>query len=122
MATTDFGRAGHPYTQQAKDQGKKFIGLPVELRVLERYGIENYFPRQVLEAIVGRDLASFFPLPPDAKVDEYLRDSVTGAPLYSKKSNERVAQLIVLDRDLSGTDLAAIIQRIAERAKALADS
>jgi hypothetical protein len=118
----DWGRASHPYTQQAKEQERKLIGLPLEMRVLERYGIENYFPRHALEAIVGRDLASFFLIPPDVKVDEYLVDSSTGASLYSKKSNERVAQLLVLDRDLSGTDLAAIIQRIAERAKALADS
>jgi hypothetical protein len=118
----DFVRPGRPYSQEARDQERKFIGLPVEMQVLERYGIENYFPRQALEAIVGQDLTPFFPIPPEAKVDEYLKDSRTGTPLYSKKSNERVAQLMVLDRDVSGTDLAAIIQRIAERAKALADS
>ena len=66
--------------------------------------------------------SSFFPIPPDVKVDEHLKDSQTGALLYKKKSSELVAQFLVLDRDLSGTDLAAIIQRIAERAKALADS
>ncbi len=75
-----------------------------------------------LEAVVGRDLTSFFPIPPDVKVDEYLKDSQTGAPLYTKKSSERVAQLLILDRDLSGNDLATIIQQIAERAKTLADS
>ncbi len=118
----DFARAGRPFTQEAKDQKRKFVGLPVEMLVLERYGIENYFSREAFEAVVGRDLTPFFPIPPDVKVDEYLKDTHTGAPLYSKKSNERVAQLLVLDRDLSGTDLATIIQQIAERAKTLADS
>ena len=118
----DFSRAGSPYTQEAKDQERKFVGMPVEFHVLERYGIENYFSREALEAVVGRDLTPFFPIPPDVKVDEHLKDSQTGALLYKKKSSELVAQFLVLDRDLSGTDLAAIIQRIAERAKALADS
>jgi hypothetical protein len=127
----------------ARDQAKRFVGLPVELHVLQRYGIENYFPQAALEAVVGRDLTLFFPIPDHVSVCEYLKDDgpswwqaikrflisrlhlkmkLTGRPLYAKSANERVAQLLVVDRDLSGTDLATIIHLIAERAKALADS
>src|SRR5260370_39576621 len=91
----DFARAGRPFTQEAKDQERKFVGLPVEVHVLERYGIENYFSKVALEALVGRDLTSFFPIPPDVKFDEYLYDSHTAAPLYTKNSTERVAQLLI---------------------------
>jgi hypothetical protein len=110
------------FQQPARDQERKFAGLPVEFHVLDRYGIENYFLREALEPVVGRDLTAFFPIPPDIKIEENLKDSQTGAPLCKKTSNERVAQFLVFDRDMSGTDLATIIQRIAERAKALADS
>jgi hypothetical protein len=42
--------------------------------------------------------------------------------LCAKSSNESVAQLLVLDRDLSDIDLSTIIHLIAERVKALADA
>jgi gamma-glutamylcyclotransferase (GGCT)/AIG2-like uncharacterized protein YtfP len=138
-----FDRPSRPPTKLARDQAKRFVGLPVELHVLQRYGIENYFPQAALEAVVGRDLTPFFPIPDHVSVREYLKDDgpswwqvikrflisrlhlkmkLTGRSLYAKSANERVAQLLVVDRDLSGTDLATIIHLIAERAKALADS
>jgi hypothetical protein len=42
---------------------KKLSGLPIQLRVPERYGIENYFPQKVFEKIIGTDLTPFFPHP-----------------------------------------------------------
>lgn len=137
------GKSNKPLTKIAKDQERKFAGLPVELHVLQRYGIENYFPQSCLETAVGQDLARFFPIPDHVSVCEYLGDykqswwervkrflvsrlhlklKLGGHSLYAKSSNERVAQLLVLDRDLSGTDLSTIIHLVAERAKALADA
>jgi hypothetical protein len=132
-----------PLTRLAKEQRGRFTSLPVELHVLERYGIENYFPQSSLETVVGQDLTPFFPIPDHVSVCEYLRGpklgwwerakrflvsrchlklELGGSSLYAKRSNEQVAQLLVLDRDLPGTDLSAIIHRVAEQAKALADS
>ena len=36
----------------------------IEVKVLERYGLENYFPRHAFEAVMGRDLSAHFPLDP----------------------------------------------------------
>lgn len=135
-------RSARPLTQLARDQLRRLVGLPVELHVLQRYGIENYFPQTAFETVVRRDLTPFFPIPHHVAVTEYLKDGaplwwqrirrflisrlhlklkLTGQSLYAKTANQRIAQLVVLDRDLSGTDLAAIVRLIAERAKALAD-
>lgn len=137
-----FDRPGRPLTQRARDQARRFVGLPVELHVLERYGIENYFPQAAFQAVVGRDLTPFFPIPHHVAVTEYLRDDpssrwqaikrflisrlhfklkLRGHSIYTKSANERIAQSLVLS-DLSGTDLATIIRLIAEHAKVLADS
>ena len=110
--------------------------------MLQRYGIENYFPQAALETVASRDLTPFLPIPDHVAVTEYLREDnrswwqafkrflisrlhfklkLSGRCLYTKSANERVAQLLVLG-DLSGTDLVAIIHRIAERARALAES
>jgi hypothetical protein len=40
----------------------RLSGLPIQLRVLERYAIENYFPQHTLEKIIGTDLTPFFPI------------------------------------------------------------
>jgi hypothetical protein len=131
-----------PPTTLAKNQQRRFTGLPVELYVLERYGIENYFPQSSIEVVVGQSLGRYFPIPHHLSVVEYLRDDrgqspwehvkrylawryglrfkFAGQKLYNKNLNQKVSELLVLDKDLSGTDLGDIIQRIADRAKALA--
>jgi hypothetical protein len=138
------GRKDRPLTKQAKEQEKRLVGFPVELHVLKRYGIENYFPKAILEAVIGRDLTPFFPIPDHVAVMEYLKNSggqtrwqaiqrflvsrlhlrikLSGTSLYSKSANEKVAQSLVFDRDMLGTDLGVIISRIAERANSLANS
>jgi hypothetical protein len=139
-----FDRKDRPLTKLAREQERRLAACPVELHVLKRYGIENYFPKAILEAVIGRDLTPFFPIPDHVAVTEYLKDSngltwwqaiqrflvfrlhlrikLSGTSLYSKSANEKVAQCLVLDRDMLGTDLGVIISRIAERAKSLADS
>jgi len=136
------GMPRKPLTKMARAQGKRFAGLPVELHVLQRYGIENYFAQSILETVVGQSLARFFPIPDHVSACEYLRDNAQGwwqcvkrflvsrchinlnlggGRLYAKSSNRLVAQLLVLDRDLPGTDLSTIIRRVAEHARTLAD-
>lgn len=135
-------RSKKPLTDLAKAQMRRLAGLPVELRVLERYGIENYFPQGALEKVTGKNLSAYFPIPDHVAVVEYLRESqldwkyrvkqflvsqfrmslrFSGRSLYSKNQNERVAQHISLERDLKGSDLYAVVQAIAEKAKLLAD-
>jgi hypothetical protein len=41
----------------------KFRPFPVKLEVLEKYGIENYFPRSAMESILGGDLSRYYPIP-----------------------------------------------------------
>ena len=48
------------------------LGVPLE--VLERYGIENYFPQKALEAVTGKNLSAYFPIPDHVAVNEYLRE------------------------------------------------
>jgi hypothetical protein len=106
-------KADRPYTQQAREQERRLRAAGVELRVLLRYGIENYFPRHALEAVLQRDLASYLPVPETEAVTDHL-------PFYSKGRNADVASNIDLERDLAGSDLHAIIHEIAERARRLA--
>jgi hypothetical protein len=110
----------------------------IQLHVLERYGIENYFPRAVLEAVVKRDLASFFPVPHHISTIAHLSVDRKGLwyrlrlcaaeifslkrpnprqPLFAKSRNAEVAPHLVLDRDLGGTDLHAVMHLIADRTK-----
>jgi hypothetical protein len=126
-----------PLTTIARQQERRLKAAGVQLRVLQRYGIENYFPRAALEAVLNKDLASYFPIPPEESVADRLSEGATshwyrfrkfaalrlGLPspkptrsFYSKDRNGEVVKHISLDRDLSGTDLHAIIQEIAAKA------
>lgn len=141
----DLGRhlkkRGKPYTKLAKEERKKLAKLPIDLRVLERYGIENYFPRRVFETVIGTDLASYFPIPDHVSPIEHLSKSraswkhrlrklaarVFGLPqpapkepLYAKGRNGEAARSLQLE-DLKATDLLAIINDIADTAKRMAD-
>ncbi len=134
-------KRGKPYTKIAKEERNKLAGFPIELRILERYGIENYFPRKVLEEVGGTDLSAYFPIPDDVSVIEHLsarskswkyrvrkflagllglRRPSFGESLYSKNRNAESAQHLSLN-DLSGTDLFDIIHDIARKANQLAD-
>lgn len=141
----DLGRhlkkRGKPYTKLAREERRKLSGVPIDLRVLERYGIENYFPQQVLERVIGADLSAYFPIPDHVSVIEHLSRSgaswkhrskkiiarMFGLPqpapkqsLYSKNRNTDAARYLDLE-DLKGTDLFKIIRDISETAKRMAD-
>jgi hypothetical protein len=130
-----------PLTDMARKQKKRLAALGAELQVLERYGIENYYPRRTLEAVIGRDLSGYFPIPDHVAVIEYLRETAdwwnrwkrflvfrfrlplkfSGRSLYDKKKTKDVAQQISLEHDLKSSDLFTIIHAIAQKARKLAD-
>jgi hypothetical protein len=134
-------KRGKPYTKLAREECRKLSGVPIDLRILERYGIENYFPQQVFEKVIGADLSAYFPIPDHVSVIEHLSRSRTSwkhrlkkfvarmfglpqpvpkQPLYSKSRNTDVARYLKLV-DLEGTDLIDIVRDISETAKLMTD-
>ena len=129
-----------PLTELAKQEQRRLTVFPIEFHVLERYGIENYFTRTAFERVIGQDLSSFFPIPDDVPVTDYLSVEYKTLrfrlrrllaallrsplprpthPLYSKTRNAEVASHISLDGDLHSTDLRSIILSAAQHAKEL---
>ena len=135
-----FSRSDRPLTEAAEEEQSRLARHGIELHVLRRYGIENYFPRAAVEGVLGIDLAAYYPVPEHVGFTEHVsRDNKglwyrfrrwaaakldlkmpqTRQPLYSKSRNGEVTQFIVLDRDLAGTDLFELVQLIAARAREL---
>jgi hypothetical protein len=75
--------------------------------VLLRYGPENYFSQSAMEAEVGRELSSAFPLSEILRIDQCI-------PGYGKALNGRVAERMSPD-DLRGTDLGEILKTVVKR-------
>jgi hypothetical protein len=136
-------KRNRPLTSLAKREKARLAASGVELFVLNRYGIENYFPKAAMEGVLGRDLTKFFPLAEDISVLDQMSDDFhpwifrlkqflarllkMGAPsskrsLYSKSRNRDVAERIILVGELDRTDLYEIIQHISSRALELQDS
>jgi hypothetical protein len=129
---------GRPLTPMARAELAKLRGFPITLLVLEKYGIENYLTQHAIEAMVGRDLSEFFPIPDDVPIRTHfasekktvswkIRNLVARlfkleAPslpsFYPKAKNKEVAKYLQPD-DLHGTDLFAILVQIVETAKRL---
>jgi hypothetical protein len=118
----ELSKEGMPFTDLAREQEARLRAAGMELRVLERYGIENYFPQKALESVLNKDLSSYFPLPHDVPVVDHLRERNTSPhrPLYSKSRNCEVVTHVDLELDLAGTDLRTVIHEIAEMACRLA--
>ena len=134
-------KRGKPYTKIAKEERQKLAGLPIDFRVLERYGTENYFPQSVFEKVLAIDLSTYFPIPDHVSAIDSLSKSRASwkyrlrkvvaktfgfpqpspiEPLYSKKQNANVAVHLKL-QDLQATDLFTIVNDISETAKRLMD-
>ena len=130
-----------PYTKIAKEEKRKLSGLAIDFRILERYGIENYFPKHVLERVTETDLTAYFPIPDHISVIAHLsrdrsnvkyrirkfiaeklgfRQPSPKESLYSKTRNGDSARYMRLE-DLQGTDLFNIIQDISEAARRVVD-
>jgi len=129
-----------PLTDLAQEEQERLASHGIELHVLRRYGIENYFPQAAVERVLGMDLAPYFPIPEHIPVAEHLSRDNKGLwyrfrrwaaskldlkmpqprqPLYSKSRNRDVAKFIALNPDLRGTDLFELINLIAKRARDL---
>lgn len=117
-------KASKPLTEQARGAVRRFQGYPITLHVLERYGIENYFPRAACEQVLGRDLSGYFPIPGDVPIMKHFSEPQTwmqriirwltgGRPqtFYRKAFNEQIAQRLQL-ADIDNTDLRAILDSI----------
>ena len=74
----------------------------IEVMVLDRYGLENYFPQHAFETVMERDLSAYFPLDPRKPVSKQIRG-------YNKNMNVALAKLATLD-DLAGTDLREFLE------------
>src|SRR2546428_7267771 len=107
-----------PLSNEAKDVERRFKGHPLTLHVLQRYGIENYFPRHAVETVLGRDLGAYFPIPPTEKIEKHFRHQwwrrllnwLQGrktTSFFAKNLNEQIAQQLTM-ADIQGTDLADV--------------
>ena len=80
----------------------------IEVKVLDRYGLENYFPRHAFETVMERDLNAHFPLDPRRPVSMQI-------PGYNKNMNVELARLATL-ANLAETDLWDFLERVARLA------
>ncbi len=104
----DYARPGLVVRGDARALLERLRREGVEVKVLDRYGLENYFPRHAFEAVLGRDLSALFPL--DAR--RPVADQIAG---YNKNMNAQLARLTTL-ADLGGTDLREFLERVARLA------
>jgi hypothetical protein len=81
------------------------VGVPV--RVLDRYGIENYFTQGAIEDVLGRDLGSSFQM----DKARALADQIGG---YDKNRNAEVINRMSM-KDFEGTDLNDILDDLRSR-------
>jgi hypothetical protein len=133
-------KRNRPLTTTARREKTRLAASGVELFVLNRYGIENYFSKQAMESVMGRDLTAYFPLSEDISVVDQLAEEFRpwsfrirrflsralklSAPagrksLYSKARNQEVAEKMNAAEDLNGTDLLGVLQRISSRVQEL---
>ena len=80
----------------------------IEVKVLERYGLENYFPRHAFATVLEYDLGAHFPFDPQRPVSKQI-------PGYTKNMNVDLAKLTTL-ADLDGTDLRDFLECAAQLA------
>ena len=80
----------------------------IEVKVLDRYGLENYFPRHAFETVMERDLSAHFPLDPRRPVSMQI-------PGYNKNMNVDMARLSTR-ADLAETDLWDFLERVVRLA------
>lgn len=102
----DWTRAERPLSQIGMALMRRLEAVGVTGFVLKRYGLENYFSRAAVAAVLGPSVADHFPLGDETRASDI--------PGYSKGSNGRIADNMSLD-DLKNTDLFEILQEISRR-------
>ena len=80
----------------------------IEFKVLDRYGLENYFPRHAFETVLDRNFSAYFPLDLRKPVKHQI-------PGYNNKMNVDLAERTTL-ADLAGTDLRDFLEHAARLA------
>lgn len=105
----DMSDPNRPLSKNGCDLEGRLAAVGIKLRVLHRYGIENYFSQRAMEAVLERDLSAFFLLSEDQRVDQQI-------PQYSKRLNREVARRMDL-ANLRGTDLGDILEEIRQSAR-----
>jgi hypothetical protein len=131
-----------PETNMAKEIRRRFAAFPIDLNVLQRYGIENYFPQTACEKVLGRDLSSYFPIPETTPIEDHfiersrfrnrvkiwlqkmLRRKIGKSQnqfFFKNRHNGQIAQHLTL-ADIAGSDLEEIVTAISKEAQAISGS
>lgn len=103
----DWTTAGYPPSHDGERVRQKLANAGVDLVVLERYGIENYFSQAACEAVLGGDLSALFPFQPY---------QAPRLPNHNKNQNPTIARQMSLN-DLAGTDLLIFLNDVAARSQ-----
>ena len=101
----DYTTVGDPLHENATRICRILAEAGVDLIVLGRYGIENYFSQSACEAELGPAVAAHFPLPHDRAV---------ALPNHSKNKNPAIARRMTAN-DIAGTDLLRTLEQVIER-------
>ena len=104
----DYGRPGFVTRDDARALLARLQRDGIEVTVLDRYGLENYFPRHAFETVMERGLGEQFPLDPRRPVSAQIRG-------HDKNMNVDLARATTL-ADLAETDLGAFLERVARLA------
>jgi hypothetical protein len=102
----DFTAAGNPLNANALRVQRILAAVGVELFVLERYAVENYFSQPACETVLGPAIAARFPLP------LYAHANLS----HNKNDNPRIARQMNI-ADLAGTDLLRTLESIVVRSR-----
>jgi hypothetical protein len=113
----DFSKSKRPESALAKKARKRLSGKAIKLYVLRRYGIENYFPKSNCEAVLGRDLSTFFPIPETQSVEAHFVDRTTGVRFFFKSQHTESIGKQLKIADIAGTDLEGILLKVVQEAR-----
>lgn len=105
----DWSKPARPYGADTGRLQRALRAVGIPLFVLERYGIENYFPRNAVQAVLGQPLPAGLVIRDDQELTHQI-------PGFSKRRNKEVAKRMSL-ADLKGTDLVAVFEEIRRRAQ-----
>jgi hypothetical protein len=103
----DLRAPGRPIRPEIQPKIDKVEATGVPVRVLKRYGIENYFSQSALERVLDKHLSGSFPLDEIRPVS----DQIGG---YNKNLNVEVIKHMQAT-DFDGTDIAVIMEEIRKR-------
>lgn len=110
----DLSKSKRPESALAKKARERLSGKAIKLYVLRRYGIENYFPKSNCEAVLGRDLSTFFPIPETQSVEAHFVDPTTGVRFFFKSQHTESIGKQLKVADIAGTDLEEVVLKVVQ--------